>query len=150
VPDRAERRGGGQHDACTPSGGLPSPACNARLQREAALIARDPRQSRQRRIVARAAVIAVDEEGWRPVLGEGRAQGGGGPLDAACARHDACTPSGGLPSPACNARLQREAALIGTVCPIVRSAGAEATRERAGIMPAAKATKPAASRRSDE
>ena len=30
-------------------------------------------------------------------------------LDAACARHDACTPSGGLSSPACNARLQRDA-----------------------------------------
>ncbi|WP_298962022.1 hypothetical protein [uncultured Methylobacterium sp.] len=33
-------------------------------------------------------------------------------LDAACARHDACTPRGGLPSRACNARLQREAELI--------------------------------------
>ena len=33
-------------------------------------------------------------------------------LDAACARHDACTPQGGLPSQACNLRLQREAALI--------------------------------------
>jgi tRNA(fMet)-specific endonuclease VapC len=33
-------------------------------------------------------------------------------LDAACARHDACTPDGGLPSKACNLRLQREAAAI--------------------------------------
>ncbi|CAA2106122.1 hypothetical protein MBUL_03530 [Methylobacterium bullatum] len=33
-------------------------------------------------------------------------------LDAACARHDACTPDGGLPSKACNLRLQREAALV--------------------------------------
>ncbi|KQP96495.1 hypothetical protein [Methylobacterium sp. Leaf117] len=33
-------------------------------------------------------------------------------LDAACARHDACTPSGGLPSRACNLRLQRDAARI--------------------------------------
>src|SRR3954454_5247300 len=33
-------------------------------------------------------------------------------LDAACARHDACTPRGGLPSQACNPRLQREAELI--------------------------------------
>lgn len=33
-------------------------------------------------------------------------------LDAACARHDACTPDDGLPSKACNLRLQREAALI--------------------------------------
>ena len=33
-------------------------------------------------------------------------------LDAACARHDSCTPQGGLPSEACNLRLQREAALI--------------------------------------
>ena len=33
-------------------------------------------------------------------------------LDAACARHDACTPQGGLPSKACNLRLQREAELI--------------------------------------
>ena len=29
-------------------------------------------------------------------------------VDAACARHDACTPTGGLPSPACNARLRRD------------------------------------------
>lgn len=33
-------------------------------------------------------------------------------LDAACARHDACTPNGGLPTKACNLRLQREAAAI--------------------------------------
>jgi hypothetical protein len=33
-------------------------------------------------------------------------------LDAACARHDACTPQGGLPSEACNLRLQREAETI--------------------------------------
>lgn len=30
-------------------------------------------------------------------------------LDAACARHDACTPDVGLPSKACNLRLQAEA-----------------------------------------
>lgn len=30
-------------------------------------------------------------------------------LDAACARHDACTPDGGLPTKACNLRLQMEA-----------------------------------------
>lgn len=33
-------------------------------------------------------------------------------LDAACARHDACTPAGGLPSPACNLRFKRETAFI--------------------------------------
>lgn len=33
-------------------------------------------------------------------------------LDLACARHDACAPSGRLPSRACNLRLQREAAFI--------------------------------------
>nr|WP_245298633.1 hypothetical protein [Methylobacterium platani] len=33
-------------------------------------------------------------------------------LDAACARHDACTPRGGMATAACNARLQREAELI--------------------------------------
>lgn len=33
-------------------------------------------------------------------------------LDAACARHDACTPIGTMPSRACNARLQREADTI--------------------------------------
>ena len=33
-------------------------------------------------------------------------------LDAACARHDACTPNGGMPSRACNVRLQREADAI--------------------------------------
>lgn len=30
-------------------------------------------------------------------------------LDAACARHDACTPDGALPSKACNLRLQADA-----------------------------------------
>ncbi|ACA15877.1 hypothetical protein M446_1361 [Methylobacterium sp. 4-46] len=33
-------------------------------------------------------------------------------LDAACARHDACTPSRGLPAKACNIRLEREATAI--------------------------------------
>lgn len=33
-------------------------------------------------------------------------------LDAACARHDACTPDGALPSKACNLGLQRDAELI--------------------------------------
>ena len=33
-------------------------------------------------------------------------------LDAACARHDACTPDGALASKACNLRLQRDADLI--------------------------------------
>ncbi|MCJ2135994.1 hypothetical protein MKK69_18385 [Methylobacterium sp. J-026] len=33
-------------------------------------------------------------------------------LDAACARHDACTPDGGLASKGCNLRLQREAAAL--------------------------------------
>ena len=33
-------------------------------------------------------------------------------LDAACARHDACTPNNGLPSRACNLRFQNEATFI--------------------------------------
>jgi hypothetical protein len=33
-------------------------------------------------------------------------------LDAACMRHDACTPSSGIPSCACNARLQAESTAI--------------------------------------
>jgi hypothetical protein len=33
-------------------------------------------------------------------------------LDAACARHDACTPTRGLPTRACNVRLAREAQAI--------------------------------------
>lgn len=33
-------------------------------------------------------------------------------LDAACARHDACTPSRGLPTKACNLRLEREAEAV--------------------------------------
>jgi hypothetical protein len=33
-------------------------------------------------------------------------------LDAACARHDECTPDDDLPTNACNARLQREAQAI--------------------------------------
>ena len=35
-----------------------------------------------------------------------------GALDVACMHHDACTPAGGIPSCACNARLQREAAAV--------------------------------------
>ncbi|WP_336490381.1 hypothetical protein [Methylobacterium nigriterrae] len=33
-------------------------------------------------------------------------------LDAACARHDACTPADGLSSRACNLRLKRETEII--------------------------------------
>lgn len=33
-------------------------------------------------------------------------------LDAACARHDACTPNGTMPSRMCNARLERAANAI--------------------------------------
>lgn len=46
-----------RHDACTPEGGLPSRACNQRLQREAELISRDPRASEEER--AMAGMIAV-------------------------------------------------------------------------------------------
>ena len=41
-----------RHDACTPSGGLPSRACNLRLEREASAVARDPRQSDELRAMA--------------------------------------------------------------------------------------------------
>ena len=33
-------------------------------------------------------------------------------LDAACMRHDACTPDRGLPTKACNRRLEREATAV--------------------------------------
>ncbi|MCJ2089885.1 hypothetical protein MKK88_28430 [Methylobacterium sp. E-005] len=42
-----------RHDACTPDGGLPTEACNLRLQQDAALIARDPRQPEKLRSMAR-------------------------------------------------------------------------------------------------
>ncbi|MCW6510431.1 hypothetical protein [Lichenifustis flavocetrariae] len=35
-------------------------------------------------------------------------------LDAACMHHDACTPSGGLPTCGCNARFQREIHQVAT------------------------------------
>ncbi|MGU3665779.1 hypothetical protein ACLBX9_16495 [Methylobacterium sp. A49B] len=41
-----------RHDSCTPKGAMPSPACNARLEREAAAIARDPRQPPDLRVMA--------------------------------------------------------------------------------------------------
>jgi len=41
-----------RHDACTPNGGLPSQACNLRLQKEADAISRDPRQSDELRAMA--------------------------------------------------------------------------------------------------
>ena len=40
------------HDACTPRGDLASPACNARLQREAEAVSRDPRQPEHVRTMA--------------------------------------------------------------------------------------------------
>lgn len=56
-----------RHDACTPEGGLPSPACNLRLQREAALVARDPRQSETLRsmagLIAATATLMPSEAG---------------------------------------------------------------------------------------
>ena len=41
-----------RHDACTPNGGLPSRSCNARLQHDADLISRDPRQADDLRVLA--------------------------------------------------------------------------------------------------
>jgi len=56
-----------RHDACTPNGGLPSQACNLRLQRDAALISRDPRQSEDLRamagLVAASATLMPTESG---------------------------------------------------------------------------------------
>ena len=40
------------HDACTPDFGLPSKACNLRLEREASAVARDPRQPDEVRSMA--------------------------------------------------------------------------------------------------
>ncbi|MCJ2055183.1 hypothetical protein MKL09_01305 [Methylobacterium sp. J-048] len=56
-----------RHDACTPAGGLPSQACNLRLQRDAALVARDPRQPQDLRalagLVAASATLIPTEPG---------------------------------------------------------------------------------------
>ena len=41
-----------RHDACTPVGGLPTPACNANLARAAQTVAQDPRQSQELRSIA--------------------------------------------------------------------------------------------------
>lgn len=41
-----------RHDACTRTGGLPSAGCNARLEREANAVARDPRQPEDLRALA--------------------------------------------------------------------------------------------------
>ena len=41
------------HDACTPSIGLPTKACNLRLEREAGAVSRDPRQRDDVRAMAR-------------------------------------------------------------------------------------------------
>ena len=60
------------HDACTPSGGLPSPACNARLRLEADAVARNPRQPEDLRALAEfiatgAALLPSDPRGGVPV-----------------------------------------------------------------------------------
>lgn len=58
-----------RHDACTPAGGLPSEACNLRLQQDAALIARDPRQPEKLRsmagLIAATATLIPSEPGRR-------------------------------------------------------------------------------------
>lgn len=41
-----------RHDACTPDDALPTKACNTRLQVEADLVARDPRQPEDIRMLA--------------------------------------------------------------------------------------------------
>ncbi|GJD33016.1 hypothetical protein PMNALOAF_4297 [Methylobacterium adhaesivum] len=60
-----------RHDACTPTGGLPSKACNLRLEREASAIARDPRQSPDLRamagLVSTSIAMLPSEELVRPV-----------------------------------------------------------------------------------
>ncbi|MDO9428390.1 MAG: hypothetical protein Q7T93_16355 [Methylobacterium sp.] len=59
-----------RHDACTPSGGLPSKACNMRLEREAAAVSRDPRQSEDVRamagLVSTSIALIPSEEMIRP------------------------------------------------------------------------------------
>jgi hypothetical protein len=70
-----------RHDACTPSGGLPSQACNLRLQREATMISRDPRQPDDVRslagLVAATATLIPSEPNSRPptVVATGPASG---------------------------------------------------------------------------
>ncbi|WP_411902235.1 hypothetical protein [Methylorubrum thiocyanatum] len=74
-----------RHDACTPSGRMPSRACNLRLQRETEFLSRDPRQPDDLRalagfISAGAALLPFDmnapvivtrmpasrQDGWHP------------------------------------------------------------------------------------
>lgn len=60
-----------RHDACTPSGGLASRACNLRFQREATFIARDPRQPDDLRALAgflAAGAAMLPSEPGAPVL----------------------------------------------------------------------------------
>ena len=58
-------------------------------------------------------------------------------LDAACARHDACTPDDALPSKACNIRLQVEADLLAR-----DPSQSEGMRMLAGIVATAAAMMP--------
>lgn len=59
------------HDACTPDGGLPSKACNLRLQSEAEGVAQDPSQPEDLRamagIVASGAAMMPSQPGRRPL-----------------------------------------------------------------------------------
>ena len=60
-----------RHDVCTPNGGMPSLACNVRLELEANATARDPRQSDDLRamadfVAAGAAMLQVGDEPERP------------------------------------------------------------------------------------
>ncbi|MCJ2094554.1 hypothetical protein MKK67_18950 [Methylobacterium sp. J-072] len=55
-----------RHDACWPATGLPPQACNLRLQRDAARIARDPREPDDLRAAANVIALAASVMPYAP------------------------------------------------------------------------------------
>lgn len=70
-----------RHDACTPDGGLPTKACNMRLQREADDVANDPRQSASLRIMAG---LVASGAAMMPFASPGTRDPRPGPLSSHC------------------------------------------------------------------
>lgn len=56
------------HDACTPTGGIPTCDCNARLRDEAAAVSQDPRQAPELRSLAALTSAAASAMVCKPML----------------------------------------------------------------------------------
>lgn len=103
------------HDACTPTGRLPTCECNARLRDEAALVARDPRQPTELQSMASMVAAAATVMLCKPLNSTASAQPSPVPPAAVPA----------APAPAVPAPAEPVATAPETVAPAAAPAAAE-------------------------